>query len=214
MPDALGSIGSFFGGSGSAGSGLVDLLGLGTAGSGVIGNILNEKQRSDQINQLKKLENPTTLAKDVSAATQPLNSGLVQSVGNTVSGNLAEQGLSQAPGIQATELSQALAPFEQQNQQTALNLVLARLGIPQSILASLPNNANIAPIIAMLMRQSQGPGGGGAFGSPNPNSSQYDAFFNSLGSYNQSNTSGDTSLFDPSTLTDAPVNFDFSGVNA
>lgn len=172
MGDMLSSVSTAFGGSGSAGNGALDLAGIGTAGSGIVGNIMNEKQRSDQINQLKSLENPTTLAKDVVAATQPLNSGLVQSVGSQVNANLASQGLSQAPGIQATELSQALAPFEQQNQQTAMQLVLQRLGIPESIIASLPGNSNIAPILAMLMRQNNsgasgnfGGGGGGGMGA-------------------------------------------------
>jgi len=168
MSDALGSIGSFFGGSGSAGSGLLDLAGIGTAGSGIIGNILNERMRSQQLNQLQQQENPTKLAQEVVAATQPLNSGLVQSVTNQVSGNLASQGLSEAPGIQASVESQALAPFEQQNQQTALQLVLQRLGIPESIIASLPQNTNIAPILALLMRMNnQGGGGVGGAGADN-----------------------------------------------
>lgn len=175
MSDTLGQIGSFFGGSGSAGSGLLDLAGLGTAGSGLIGNILNERTRSQQINQLQQQENPTKLAQEVVAATQPLNSGLVQSVGNTVSANLAEQGLSEAPGIQATVESQALAPFEQQNQNTALQLVLQRLGIPESIIASLPGNTNIAPILALLMRMNNsgsGAFGGGGGGGSNLNADQ------------------------------------------
>lgn len=164
MPEMLGNLGQFFGGSGSPGTGLLDLLGLGTAGAGTIGNIMNQKARSDQLGKISKAEktlgNPTQLAEQVSAATQPLNEGLVQSVGNTVSGSLAERGLSQAPGIQGTELAQALAPFQQANQQTALQLVLERLGLPiqyaQAYLGGLPGNANISPILAMLMKQGMG----------------------------------------------------------
>jgi hypothetical protein len=197
MPEMLGSLGSFFGGSGSAGGGLLDLLGIGTAGAGTIGNILNQKERSDQISKLNSLDNPTKLAQEVAQTTAPLNQGLVQSVGNTVSGNIAEQGLAQAPGIQATELSQALAPFEQQNQNTALSIVLQQLGIPQSIIASLPNNANIAPIIAMLMRQNNPGGGGFNFaGGGSPNSGfQYQG--------------PDTQFFNPPNIGDSPI--DFSG---
>jgi hypothetical protein len=197
MADMLGSLGAFFGGSGSAGSGLLDLLGIGTAGAGTVGNIMNQKQRSDQINKLNALDNPTKLAQEVSQTTAPLNQGLVQSVGNTVSGQLAEQGLSQAPGIQATELSQALAPFEQQNQSTALSIVLQQLGIPQSIIASLPNNANIAPIIAMLMRQNN-PGGGSSglnFGSG----------ADPLAGFQYQGPS--TSLFNAPNITDSPIDF-------
>lgn len=203
MSETLAKISSMFGGSGSAGSGILDLAGLGTAGSGLIGNILNERQRSDQINQLKSLENPNTLAKDVVSATQPLNSGLVQSVGSQVNANLASQGLSQAPGIQATELSQALAPFEQQNQQTALQLVLQRLGIPESIIASLPGNTNIAPILAMLLRQNNS-GGSGMFGGGGSGGIDPSTLMNLVWGNNPSTP----------TITDSPTDFGTGAVNA
>jgi hypothetical protein len=177
MGDMLGSIGDFFGGSGggggsdSPGSGLLDLFGLGTSVAGLIGNIATEKARSAQLNQLSSLEKnlptSTALATQVANATQPLNEGLVQSVGNTVSGSLAEQGLSQAPGIQGAVLAQSLAPFEQQNQNTALQLVMERLGLPlqyiQTYLGGLPNSSNLSPLLAMLMR-GQNAGQFGQFG--------------------------------------------------
>lgn len=138
----------------------------GMAGAGLIGNILNEKQRSDQISALNKQEknlpDPTALAKQVAAATQPLNMGLVQGVENQVQGSLASQGLSQAPGIQASVLSQSLAPYEQQNQSTALQLVMQRLGLPleyaATILGGLPKDTNLAPLLALLQKGS-GTGG-------------------------------------------------------
>jgi len=154
--DALGSIGSFFG-SGGAGSGLMSLLGLGTTGAGLVGNILNQRTQSQQINKLQSLEDPTKLAKEVAAATAPLNTGLVQGVENQVQGSLASQGLAEAPGIQASVLAQALAPYEQQNQQTALQLVLAQLGIPVSILQNLPKGSNLSPLLAMMMLRQNNP---------------------------------------------------------
>src|ERR1700693_902672 len=171
MPEMLGSIGSFFGG--SSGKGLLDVLGLGSAGMGLFGNIATERARSQQLDMIKNAErtlgNPQALARQVSAATQPLNEGLVQSVGNTVSGSLAEQGLAQAPGIQATTLAQALAPFEQQNQNTALQLVMERLGLPiqyaNAYLQGLPKSSNMSPLLALLMRQNN-PSGGSVSGFP------------------------------------------------
>jgi hypothetical protein len=67
---------------------------------------------------------------------------------------LAEQGLSQAPGIQAAATTQAVAPFAQQNQQRALEIVMQRLGLPiqyaQAYLSSLPGGVNLAPLMALL----------------------------------------------------------------
>ena len=172
MPDALANIGSFF--SSDSGGGLLKALEAGMGGAGLIGNILNEKARSDQLGALtnaeKHLPDPTALAKQVAAATAPLNTGLVQGVENQVQGSLASQGLAQAPGIQASVLSQSLAPFEQQNQSTALQLVMQRLGLPleyaSTILAGLPKDTNLAPLLALL--QNKGTGTPGATG-PTPN---------------------------------------------
>jgi hypothetical protein len=169
MSDTLAQVGQFF--SGPSGKALGEIAGIGATGAGLAGNIANERARSKELDYLKQqqaaLANPTVLAQEVASATQPLNRALVESVGNQVSGTLAEQGLSQAPGIQATTLAQALSPFEQQNQQTALQLVLQRLGLPisyaQSYLSGLPANANLSPLIAMLMKMGGGPtpeGGG------------------------------------------------------
>jgi hypothetical protein len=131
---------------------------MGMTGAGLAGNLMNQKARSDELNYLlnqqKNLQDPTKIASEVAAATQPLNRGLVQSVENTVNANLASQGLSEAPGIQAATEAQALAPFQQQNQQTALQIVMQRLGLPLSYagtyLAGLPPNSNLAPLLALL----------------------------------------------------------------
>jgi hypothetical protein len=162
MSELLGSIGSFFGSSG--GKGIMDIAGLAGTGLGLAGNISAEQQAQQQRNYLTQQEQanasltPAQLASKVSAATAPLNAGLVQSVENNVSGNLAEQGLSEAPGIQASVLAQALAPYQQQNQNTALQLVMQQLGLPiqygQAILGNQPQQANLSPLLAMLMRQN------------------------------------------------------------
>ena len=156
--EALQSLGNFF--SSSAGQGITKLSELGATGAGLFGNISAERQKSQELNYLKKQQDavgtPAQLAQQVASATQPLDRGLVQSVGNQVSGTLAEEGLSQAPGIQATVLSQSLAPFEQQNQATALQLVMQKLGLPiqyaQALLANNPGQTNLAPLLALLQK--------------------------------------------------------------
>jgi hypothetical protein len=169
--EALQSVGNFFGSSG--GKGLTSLAELGATGAGLFGNISAERQKAQELDYLKKQQNaigdPTKLAQEVAAATQPLNRALVQDVGNQVSGTLAEQGLSQAPGIQAATLAQALAPAEQQNQATALQLVLKRLGLPieyaQALLQNNPQQTNLSPLLALLQK---GGSFGGATSGANP----------------------------------------------
>lgn len=164
--DGLQQLGQFF--SSGAGTGLKDLATIGSAGAGLFGNISAERQRSQELNNLKQQQaqaeqTPAQLAAQVSSATAPLNSALVSSVGNQVSGTLAEQGLSQAPGIQAQALAQGLAPFEQQNQATALQLVMKRLGLPveyaQTLLAGNPGQVNLAPLLALLGKAGGSTGG-------------------------------------------------------
>lgn len=158
--DTIAQLGKFL--ESPAGGSLLKVGELGLSGAGLVGNILNEKQRSDQLSALtkqeKNLPDPTALAKQVALATQPLNTGLVQGVENSVQGSLASQGLAEAPGIQAAVLSQALAPYQQQNQSTALQLVMQRLGLPlqyaQTILGGLPPNTNLAPLLALLQKGS------------------------------------------------------------
>jgi hypothetical protein len=215
MSDELSSLAGFFGGS-SPGQGLGDLGALGGLGAGLFGNISNAITRSQQLNNINSAEkaasNPTALAAQVASATQPLNQGLVQSVGNTVSGSLAEQGLSQAPGIQATELSQSLAPFEQQNQQTAMQLVLQRLGIPiqgaQAILGSL-GNTNLAPLMALLFGKQGSPGMGQGFGNfgINQPGANLPGGLNPASLLGLGSQLGDDELnsYFPQTITDTPI---------
>lgn len=187
MSEALSSLGTIFtsglGGSGGGGGvpGWMQLLLGGLAGTGEVGNILAGRQKQDALNNLTKKENaftsltPQQLSAKVAAATQPLSAGLTQEVGNVVQGEIGERGLSQAPGIFSADLSQSLAPFYQQNQQTALQQILAQMQLPISEAGAqaglLPGQTNLAPILALLMK-SFSPGtifatGGGA-GSPQP----------------------------------------------
>ena len=226
MPDMLGSLGELFSssGGGGGGGGLMSLLNLGSSGLGMFGNLMNDIQRQGQLNMIKKNEktlgDPTQLAKQVASATQPLNEGLVQSVDNTVKGSLAESGLSQAPGILATTESQALAPFEQQNQNTALQLVMERLGLPiqyaSAFLGGMGGNANLAPLLAMLFKDKQQPNNFAKMMSSQDNQVPGYGSSGGYGDFNPSDYGGGgdyNSLFPP-TITDSPIDMSSFGVNA
>lgn len=152
MSELLGNLAGWFGS--PAGKGLGELAGLGATGAGLVGNLVTDKQRADaaKLAEANAKLTPQQLGAMVSGATQPLNQGLVQAVTNTTNANLAEQGLSEAPGLIATATSQALAPFEQQNQNTALQLVMQKLGLPAEFARTIPPNANMAPLLALLMK--------------------------------------------------------------
>lgn len=158
MSDLLASVGNFFGS--SAGKGLGEIAGLGATGAGLVGNLAADRQRAAAAKAAQANMNltPQQLSAMVSGAEHPLDKALVQAVSGNVNANLAEQGLSEAPGIQATVLSQALAPFEQQNQNAALQLVMRKLGLPAEFAATIPQNAQLAPLLALLMK---------GFGTPN-----------------------------------------------
>jgi hypothetical protein len=122
----------------------------GTLAAGEAGNILEEKKRLDYQNfVMGLLKDPAKLAAMVAKVQQPLNRGLTQEVTNQVQGDLASRGLSQAPGIIATTESQALSPFYQQNQSTALNAVLQSLGLPAGTFGQ---PANLGPIMSLFSK--------------------------------------------------------------
>ncbi len=149
---------------------LLPILQLGTAGSGLIGNILNSVQQGGVASEAAHNAHlsPEQLATMVSKATQPLDRNLTNAVNNQVQGDMASRGLAEAPGIFAATEGQALAPFVQSEQDRALQLVLAKLGLPASTLAALRSGgggmANLSPLLQMIMKQF--PGGFGGPGAP------------------------------------------------
>ena len=139
-------------------------------GGGEIGNIIEAKKKADYQNYINDLmKNPGKLAALVAKMQQPLNQGLQQAVGNSVQGNMAERGLSQAPGIFAASESQALAPYYQQNQNAAMQSVLQMLGMQSGTFGNPTNNA---PALQMFLKSLQGGGsgssGGGGVGELRP----------------------------------------------
>lgn len=149
-------------------SSILPILGVGTAGAGLVGNIMGSVQQGELASQAEHNAHltPNQLATMVSQATQPLDRNLTNAVNNQVQGDMASRGLAEAPGIFAATEGQALAPFEQANQDRALQLILAKLGLPASTLATLRSGgggmANLSPLLQMIMKQFPGGSGGGA----------------------------------------------------
>ncbi|SRR6266403_2763462 len=93
---------------------------------------------------------------------KPLESGLVKGTENIVNASLAEQGLSQAPGIQSQVLAQALAPYQQNNQQMAIMEAFKALGLPAEALSAIQGTQR--PNDLAMMLKSILPGGGSSGG--------------------------------------------------
>jgi hypothetical protein len=134
-------------------------------GFGTIGNIIEQQKKAAYQNKIMSLlNNPAALAAMAAKLQKPLDAGLTQAVTNQVQGNMAERGLSQAPGIFAASESQALAPYVQQNQQTAMNAVLQLLGLPAGSFSQPSNNSGSLQMFMNSLKNIGG-GGGGAGGT-------------------------------------------------
>lgn len=148
MPDSIlplfsslagigGSVGSSSGGGGFLSSIAPWLLG-GSSVLGTVGNIEANQSRNSvlnaeiaRMNAYNKLT-PGQVTSGITSLEQPLSQNLTNSVGNTVQGQLAERGLSQAPGIFTQALGQGLAPYQLQEQQLAQQAFFQKLGLPIS----------------------------------------------------------------------------------
>jgi hypothetical protein len=151
-------------------------------GLGEIGNLIAGSEASSQQKQLQNQENaitsltPAQLTQKVNAAAQPISAAEMQNIGNQVQGDVASRGLAQAPGIFASEESQALAPLVQQNYQTALAQVMQQLGLPlqyaQAISQFLPKQTSMTPAMSLFLQQlarlkGANAGNGGVTTGPN-----------------------------------------------
>jgi hypothetical protein len=147
---------------------ILPALQIGTAGSGLVGNIMNSVQQGNVASQAEKNAKltPAQLGSQVASATQPLDRNLTNAINNQVQGDMASRGLAEAPGIFAATEGQALAPFQQAEQDRALQLILAKLGLPASTLAALRSGgggmANLSPLLQMIMKQFPGASSNGA----------------------------------------------------
>lgn len=158
------------------------ILGLGSAGAGAIGNIFASNKRNqvlnqqltDQQNLMNIANNPQLLAQNIQSVERPLSNALTASVGNSVQGYLGERGLSQAPGITTEALAQGLAPFQQQQQQMAIQAYLQSLGLPAQAAARFlpyPTSTPLNSLFQSLFKNTNGTnnppfGSGGGNGVP------------------------------------------------
>jgi hypothetical protein len=184
--EAISSIGSLFSGIKDMGSSTMPLwqkiAGLGAGGAGTIGNILASNKRNQVLQQELDVQKqlmgltPSAMAAGASQLERPLSAGLTSSVGNAVQGYLAERGLSQAPGIQATTLAQGLAPFKMQEQQLAMNAFLQKLGLPAQAAARFlptPGSIDLSKLFQGLFSKPD-PSGSIFRGAPQPTMQQLD----------------------------------------
>ena len=107
-----------------------------------------EKKAMDQAMYYSK--HPEAISAIAAKLQQPLSSGLTTGVGNIVNASMAEQGLSQAPGIQSQVLSQALAPYQQNEQQMALTAALQAIGLPMDALKAIQSTMRPDQLAMML----------------------------------------------------------------
>lgn len=149
--EALGKIGGFI--TGKTGQGLL-------TGAGSVANLLARyKQQQYLNNQIKYqkmvqgiVSDPAKLAARARSFESPLNQGLTQSVGNEVQAYNAERGLATAPNIQAAVLAQALAPYIQHNQNTALQAAISSLEVPAAG-RSVPNFGDTSLDLSEMIKQ-------------------------------------------------------------
>lgn len=118
-------------------------------GVGFLSNWLAARRQHARDKFVQNLvQNPAEMQKYVSGFSKPLAAGLKENVGNQVQAFLGERGLSGSPSISADVESQALAPYQQQQQQMAINEALSTLGMmPQG-----GRTADLSGTLSLLMK--------------------------------------------------------------
>lgn len=170
MSDALTSLGSFLT---TDAKPLNSILGLAGAGTNIYSGIQNIQQQQQVQNAQKYmtslLTSPTKMAAAEAGYQQPLTAGLTAELSNQVQGNLAERGLGSSPAAYTQQLTQAIAPYVQQNQGTALNALMQSLGLTNNLKTTPSPTADISKLLAQLKI------GGGGTGSTDPFQVLYNA---------------------------------------
>ena len=133
--EALGTIGTFL--AKNAGKIVPGAL----AGGGFLSNLLESRRVHSRQQFIEDLiKDPRKFNAYVKSFEQPLNEGLVQSVGNQTQAYLGERGLSQSPTITQDVLAQALGPYINQNKQNAVSEAENNLGILGGIPSAQPTD--------------------------------------------------------------------------
>lgn len=136
-----------------------------STGIGAVSNFLLNRKKSQLLNNqlayqkyVQSLaQNPAKMNAYVSSFEQPLSQGLVSGVGNAVQANLGEKGLSASPSIATDVMAQALAPYQQNEQQMAINEAFSALGLPSGApLPQFDQPLNLSTMIQQLLKPPQG----------------------------------------------------------
>lgn len=142
----------------------MDLLKAGFGGGGFLSNWLQNRKTNANQDYLSKLgKDPVAMQAYLRKFQQPLSAGLTQGVGNNVQAFLGERGLSESPTISADVLAQALAPYQQQEQQLAGNEAFNSLGL---INTKPSTPANLTSLLASIGNKPSG-----STPSPDPSTS-------------------------------------------
>lgn len=159
MSETIGNIGSWIGSTlGKTGSFLgttagKGLMGAGVGGAGLIQNWLAARQANQKQKFVQDLiTNPQKFNALVAQTEQPLSKGLTSSVERQANAQLAESGMGSSPAVMADVYAQALAPYQQQEQQMAIQSLLSRLGTYASTPTMQP--VNVGPIMQALMMKN------------------------------------------------------------
>lgn len=120
---------------------------------------LASKEKSAMDRSIYYSKHPEAINALVKQFQQPLSAGLTSGVGNVVNASMAEQGLSQAPGIQSQVLAQALAPYQQNEQQMAIAEAMKAIGLPAEALQMIMGVKGGTDLSSLL--KGVLPGGGG-----------------------------------------------------
>lgn len=174
--EALGNIfGKIIGGMGSqTGQGIGGLFGM---GSNILQQIMKWRAMSQANTQAKNLQrlvnNPSLLSARIASAAQPLDQNLTRTVTDSTLANLANRGLNPqtASGVTQQAVAQAVAPYEQQNLQTAAQLIASTLGLPMEAALQLAqiwsgqSGTDTSSIWANLAKEGFNPSVGG---TPDP----------------------------------------------
>lgn len=137
-----------------------------SAGTGLMGMVnqfsLASKEKAAMDRAAYYAKHPEAISAIAEKLQQPLSQGLVKGTENIVNASMAEQGLSQAPGIQSQVLSQALAPYQQNAQQMALTAALQAIGLPMDALKAIQSSMRPDQLAMMLKGILPGGDSGGS----------------------------------------------------
>ena len=151
MSELMTSIGSFVS---QYGKPLTALATAGGAGANLYTGIQNANNlgnyNSTQQYIQNLVKNPQAMQKAAASYTQPLSAGLTDSVTNQVQAQLAERGLGGSPSALSSSLTQALAPYIQQNQSTGLNTLLQSLGVAGAAKPATLPSVNLSQLMALM----------------------------------------------------------------